>query len=780
MFERIILDGAWQFAMIKNSELKITVATAKDLNSVEKIEAIVPGNFELDLFRAGKIGDPYYGTNLWDLYKYETYHLFYHRVFVAEKDVEYDLCFEGIDTYSDVYINGKKVLHTDNMLIGHSVRVDGLNAGENEILVHIYPALIEARKYEYTMRSWQNMVEGACSLYVRRPVHTYGWDILPRAVSGGIFRSCYLEKVKLAHIKDVCYFASHSSVEDKFSYLSFVYNLEILEDEIRDYTIEIKGECGDSSFYAKQEIWHTSNMVFEVPVKNCKFWYPRNYGKPNLYAVEVLLKKNGELLDTYTFNLGVRTVEIIRTSIMDGKDETEGEFKIKINDKDIFVLGTNWTPLDIYHSKDKDRLPKMLEALNDLGCNAVRCWGGNLYESDEFFDFCDKNGILVWQDFALACGLYPNDDDFCKRMEEEAIYIVKKYRNHASLCIWAGDNECDTFSKWAISKPDNCRITREVFKKVIDNYDYMTPYLPSSPYIDSVAYETQKPTSETHTWGARPWFKSELYKDMKSCFESEIGYQASPSPESLKRCFDEEFIFPWKDEELTKKYGKPIGNKQQCAHTPMSEQAPTAATKSVEFILPVTDEHILKLFGREPKNIDEYARMSQISQAEAFKYFIERMRVKKPAKMGIIWWNLFDGYPVHSNAVVDYYDLKKLAYYYIKRSQKPVAMFIDEPIDGTVKLYAVNDLQDKKIIKYTITDLSNNALVTSGQYTVNDNSSEVVVALPVPKEKNFWLIEYEIDGVKHKNHYMHGMPCVSYEKYLDALKKARLDEFEGF
>lgn len=68
--------------------------------------------------------------------------------------------------------------------------------------------------------------------------------------------------------------------------------------------------------------------------------------------------------------------------------------------------------------------------LGDLGCNAVRCWGGNVYESDRFFDFCDSHGIMVWQDFAMGCGVYPQDESFSKKLADEAVFQIKRLRNH--------------------------------------------------------------------------------------------------------------------------------------------------------------------------------------------------------------------------------------------------------------------------------------------------------------------------------------------------------------
>ena len=107
------------------------------------------------------------------------------------------------------------------------------------------------------------------------------------------------------------------------------------------------------------------------------------------------------------------------------------------------VKGTNWVPLDALHSNDKNRLYPALKLLKQTGCNMVRCWGGNLYESEEFFDFCDENGIMVWQDFSMACSVYPNDEEFVKNLKKEISTVVRRIRTHPSLCCYCGDNEND-------------------------------------------------------------------------------------------------------------------------------------------------------------------------------------------------------------------------------------------------------------------------------------------------------------------------------------------------
>ena len=152
--------------------------------------------------------------------------------------------------------------------------------------------------------------------------------------------------------------------------------------------------------------------------------------------MEVVLRHGDILCDTYRMKFGIRTVELDRTDVTIITEEgRKGEFCFLVNGKIVFVLGTNWVPLDAFHSNDSNRLPEALALLDDIGCNMVRCWGGNVYEDHEFFDFCDKNGILVWQDFAMGCATYPQNREFLEKMREETEFIVKKLRGHTSIAI---------------------------------------------------------------------------------------------------------------------------------------------------------------------------------------------------------------------------------------------------------------------------------------------------------------------------------------------------------
>ena len=143
--------------------------------------------------------------------------------------------------------------------------------------------------------------------------------------------------------------------------------------------------------------------------------------------------------------------------------------------------------MDPFHSRDKSRYAKALELAEDIGCNIIRCRGGNVYEDHEFFDFCDRHGIMVWQDFAMACQYYPQTESFFKKISKEVEWVVTEYRKHPSIVLWSGDNEIDSMTVSVGRNPSKNRITREVIPAIINRLNPNRDYIPSSPYISEKA-----------------------------------------------------------------------------------------------------------------------------------------------------------------------------------------------------------------------------------------------------------------------------------------------------
>jgi len=193
-------------------------------------------------------------------------------------------------------------------------------------------------------------------------------------------------------------------------------------------------------------------------------------------------------------------------------------------------------------------------------------------------------------------------------------------------------------------------------------------------------------------------------------------------------------------------------------------------------------QQVKTLCGECPENLSDFALVSQISQAEAKKFFIERFRTNKGYCTGILWWNLIDGWPQFSDAIVDYYYVKKAAYNYIKNSQAPVCLMFKEPSDGKAGLVAANEyLRDIKL-EYKVVALSSDETVASGKLTVAANDAVQADVVDMCNDNfEIYLISWETeDGQKGVNHYVCGRIPYDINRYRELMEKTGILKLEGF
>ncbi len=753
-WKRICLDGEWKLWYQQNSEYrrqKTHPVTVDEICAAEGcIDARVPGNFELDLHAAGRIDDPFFGQNVLKMQKLESTHMFYGRKFEyhAVEDTTPVLTFEGLDTVAEIFVNGEKIGEGDNMLITQTFPLSNLNEGENDLVVHIIPACVAARDNKVSVGN-NAMKYNFASLRLRKSASMFGWDIMPRMVSGGIFRPAYIEEHPAERITQAYLMTTGVSVEDQTAELTLFFDTDVLGDDLSEYTIAVRGKCGESAFETSQRLWHTAGKLY-LHLEDAKLWWPKGYGEQPLYDVEVILIHKGETVDTASFRTGLRTVSLNRTALTD--EMFSGKFEFYVNGVKIFILGSNFVPIDAMHSRDRERLPKVMALLDEVGCNAIRIWGGGVYEDDYLYDFCDEKGILIWQDFMMACGRYPFDPEFCDVMRHEAEFVVRRLRNHPALLLWAGDNECDQ----GHPHPSINRITREILSDVVYTEDSNRPYLPSSPYTDIEAEgKPERYLPENHPWGPRDYYKSSYYQGTLCSFASEMGYHGCPARASIEEFIPKDNLWPWQD------------NDDWMAHAASME---TGNGGAYSYRISLMANQIRELFGETPDNLDDFVLASQISQAEAKKFFIEMFRMGQPNRTGIIWWNLIDGWPQFSDAVVDYYFRKKLAFYYIKQAQQPVLLSMREPSSWNLELVAVNDAHHPVDIDYTVRDAKDGSIVCQGSKHLSEGVKHLAHIPYSQGEKKFYFIEWEQNGQKGRSHYLAGNPPFSLAEYRSFLE----------
>jgi len=759
-YDRIDLSGKWWFAY--SMEALSPEPTGREgvvKHGLEVRPCVVPGNFELDLQAAGIIPEPFFGMNISKLTRYERAHIWYGRRFSAEgrADCDAELVFHGLDCIADVYLNGELVGRCDNMLVEHVLALGDRLKGDNELLVHIRPAVEQARRYDYPPNV-AAMAFNYESLYIRKAPHMYGWDIMPRAVSAGIWRPVELRFRPRERLERVFLETLGIGRGGESARLMLHYQARTSGGPEDRWDLEISGTCEGSAFSARERMWFDAgHITFSVSAP--RLWWPAGRGRPDLYRVTVTLLKNGRRLDSMEFTHGIRTVELERTSTTD--EAGRGEFCFRVNGERLFVKGTNWVPVDAYHSRDVGRIAAIMDMASDLGCNMIRCWGGNVYENDLFYRLCDERGILVWQDFAMACAIYPQDPEFQGRVAAEARQVIRRLRQHACLALWCGDNECDLAYQWfgRHLDPNTNVLTRRVLPEVLKEEDPRRPYLPSSPYVDEAAFRAgERFLPEHHLWGPRDYYKSAFYRDSLCHFASEIGYHGCPAPESVRRFISPGKEWPYRD------------NEEWLLHA----TSPVPGAEGYNYRIELMAKQIRELFGEVPETLEDFAFASQVSQAEAKKFFIELFRANKWRRTGIIWWNLMDGWPQFSDAIVDYYFTKKLAYDFIKASQRPLCVVLREPENWRQEIVACNDTRDEIPLAYTVTDVGTGEVVAAGEGRAAADAVTVVGEVPFSMgDKRFYVIEWESASGRARNHYLAGNPPFDLGQYREWLERFR-------
>lgn len=751
--KKISLNGKWKLYYYNRLEKNVIDPNELKDGNISCVEATVPGDVHLDLSNAGILPkDLFKGMNIRETEIFETYDWWYEKEFELSEipdSKRITLRFGAVDCLAEYYFNGELIGTSDNAFIPHEIDVTEIISNKNLIQIKLSSVAVDAYESSYDNAFFETAAYWGVSesTQFRKAPHSYGWDIMPRCVNYGLWRDvdivCY-DTYEIANAYIIT-----EALNGKYAEINFMYELDmpikLRDDNIK---IEISGKCGDSEFCKSSSVKYKVGAL-RFGLNNAKLWWPHGYGDANIYNAVIKLYVDDECVAQKEVNFGIRTVKLEKTDVTDG---INGKFCFVINGVDILALGTNWVPLDAFHSRDLERVDKALEMAADLQCNIIRCWGGNVYESDRFYELCDKYGIMVWQDFSMACKHYPMTDEFREKIREEVKSVVCSHRQHPCIILWAGDNEVDSMlnnSKHLID-PQTYKVTREYIPAELRRHDCTRPYLASSPFVPTELFETRnnfKYAPENHIWGPRDYFKSRFYTENAAHFISECGYHGCPSRKSIEKFIDEDKIWPYTD------------NEQWILHS--SDQNENDGR------VMLMEKQIRQLFGDVPKNLDDYALASQSSQAEAKKFFIERIRCGKPTKSGMIWWNLLDGWPQMSDAIVDYYYEKKLAYGYIKNSQKPVVLMFDEIDNWGITLVADNNTLNPVNGTYEVTDAESGEVLFAGGFSIAPNSNRKIKKYDfMYSDKKMFFIKWELsDGTKGFNHYLAGMPPFDFEKY---------------
>lgn len=654
----------------------------KNAKEANWLSASVPGTVHTDLMANNKIPDPYLDENEKKVQWVETEDWDYQTTFkVSDAELKNDqaeLIFDGLDTFAEIYLNGKPLQQTNNMFRQWIIPVKNiLVKGDNVLQIKFKSSVNVGNKMAEKVPF--KLPESPRSM-VRKAQYQFGWDWGPRLVTAGIWKDVKLNFWNNAKISNIQ--LEQKSLTTTKGQLSF--NIEVVADKSGNYQVAVNN-LAPKAFILQKGV---NKISVPYEVKNPKLWQPNGWGKPELYDFKVTLTQQSKKLDEESLRHGFRTVKLVQEKDTKGKS-----FYFLVNGKPLYAKGTNWIPSDSFLPRiTKQKYYKLIQDAKDANMNMIRIWGGGAYEDEAFYKACDENGILVWQDFMFAGSFYPSDNVFVENVKEEVKYQVRRLQNHPSIALWCGNNEVDeAIVNWGYqkqfkyTKEDSLQVWkdyRKVFHEAIPQTlkETLTPdnniYWPSSPSI-GWGHKESLTEGDSHYWGV--WWGEqpfEMYEEKVPRFASEYGVQGMPSMEAVKSMFS----------------GKADLNLQNPVIKAHEKHA-----RGWQII----DGYMTRYYTLQT-DLVQYNYLSQLLQARAMQVAIEAHRRAMPYNMGSLYWQINDCWPVVSWSSIDYLGNWKAAHYQAKRSFEQQLIAVENK-DGVLKTRVINDgLKDFKSVRLSV------------------------------------------------------------------------------
>lgn len=624
--------------------------------------ATVPGCVHTDLTDSKIIDDPFYRVNEYR-YKWIAYEDWtYTRDFsVTEDFLKYGKIFlecMGLDTIAEIFINDNKVAETISFHRRYAFDIKNyIRCGANTIkIIFTGPASYAeplahtgtgAGPVHHTMYGSERM---------RKSLYQWGWDWGPEIPTCGIWRDIFIKGYNESKCEDFI-------ISKKDNTLEFAVKAETFADKTPDIEIEIKDPENKVLAVLKGTLKDKLSYDFESP----RLWYPNGYGDQPLYTIT--LKTSDETIEK---KYGFRTAEWT-----EDKDQWGKTFYLKINGVPIFLKGANQIPFDQFPSRiSKEHREKILRDCIEANMNCLRIWGGGYYECDEFYDLCDRLGIVLWHDFMFGNSHYPMDDEkLCYEYTEEPKDNIRRLRHHPSIVIWSGNNEIEQnyFGNWPYNQNEKLKEEyKELFVnrlgKLAKEEDPERKYIRTSAHSETVCSDPNLETDgDSHYWKVwgGPAYPYEEYREHTPRLLSEFGFQSMPSLETVKTFTIEE--------------ERDLFSQTMQAHQKSGYQNNTI-------------RDYINMYFRTPKTFENIIYLSQINQGNAIKCAVEhnRRNINDFHCMGTLYWQLGDCWPGITWSSIEYDGRWKALHYMAKEFYRPVNVSVLENENGA-DVYISND-----------------------------------------------------------------------------------------
>ncbi len=663
------LDGAW----------RVTGRAPGDTSEELVFEAVVPGQVHDDLARLGYIPEPFWRDNAEACQWVEDWSWTYERRFdwfpaePADAPCWHVLEFDGLDTFAEIYLNGVHLGSCESMFTALRFDADDcLLAGENHLRVEFAsPAEAVRRRQETDPRRYRACFSSD-RVHARKMQCGFGWDWLQRFVTVGVWRSVRLCRHETARLYDPCVRAV--AVAGETATVAVSAGVETRNADPRlEAAVVLRDPDGKTIAEKTLPVQESAfDTTFTVP--GPRLWWPAGLGEQPLYTCDMTLRTAGNVaVDGAVTRFGIRTVELDqrvdpepRVHAPGARPEEGRHFTFVVNGVPVFCRGANWAPADPFPARvTPERYRHLLELAVESHANMLRAWAGGIYEPDAFWDACDELGLLVTQDFLLACAEYPEHDPaFQALLREEFSQAVRRLRNHPSLAAWSGDNELAMIYPRDGHDAAGRATAREISGPLCAALDPSRPFLATSP--DGGRKPNDFHEGDAHFNCFMEWFDSDdldprlALDQLWARFVSEYAVAGAAAPHSLARF-------------MTRADMADPAARMWEYHTGTNWGPLRTTFRRME-------ELTRRICGHDADPVAWAHRMA-CCQYELVRRSAAALRRRKFACSGVLYWMYNDCWPSSAWALVDAYGTPRSGWYAFKKAFQPVALCIEPGVD---------------------------------------------------------------------------------------------------
>ncbi|MDD5687056.1 MAG: hypothetical protein PHE88_04405 [Elusimicrobia bacterium] len=711
----------------------------------------VPGDVNATLLKYKKIPDPHYNAQAKDCYWVTSKEWWYRLEFdVSEiSDAISDFCLTGVDGHSNIWLNDKYLGETKNDFRLFRFNITGLLKSKNNVLLIRFKSLdrILGGPRLDELAGWKDR-RG----FIRKPMFSFGWDWALPLPSIGLSGNVWIECDNKYRLKD---FSIRPYVSGRVDFF-FEVN-KAVKDTGYCININVKGHGAN----VKSRISKNAFKSYQsLNIRNPQLWFPNGFGKQPLYDYSIELLVNDSVVDIRKGQIGFRESKIVERPFTTKKGNGFS-FEIQINGETIFCKGANWVPTELWPANStKEQYEFYLKKAKEANFNMIRVWGGGIYESDIFYDLCNKLGLMVWQDFMFASTGYPVNI-LRDEIIAEADYQIKRLRNHPCIVIWCGSNE-DIFAwdyegetvddvqqdkgvysevedGWAIDRfKEDPQIYTMILRGLVGKLGLGVPYIESSPQsYDDIGNVPDSGNCHISCWkhalfhcNGKPELFRSLFEDVCS-FDSEFCIEGPCSEKTFKKFLSPENLWPPND---VWTYHVQRGHRNISHH----EQTLMIAGG---------------LFGKID-SLQKYVKYGQATHIEMMRAEYESARRDCPNNGGTMVWMLNDCWPTSNWSTIDYYRNPKPAFYAAKRACEPLLPIIFERA-GKIEFFFGNDSpKDLKVKLIYGQEKLEGEQVWKKQKNLRVKSNSTVLFDAIKKSKkiiptgDFLFIDAEVNGKK--------------------------------